>query len=203
MWWTRAPYRMPFLTSAIFLTHSCAWIQFTWLNHVAVTGTATAAPAKRVDAGSSPARNSSSHISDRPGWQMRSLHPTENREEHARYVPQAPFSKTTQEHLWGQHKGADDPCKIVAAGALPAVSTSSPAVTCVTEADKAHVAQLDNAPDYGSGRWRFESFRARQSAFSLEQPCGTNCLRCRARLLRPENGPGPSPCQAAILSNSS
>ena len=26
----------------------------------------------------------------------------------------------------------------------------------------AHVAQLDNGPDYGSGRWRFESFRARQ-----------------------------------------
>ena len=26
---------------------------------------------------------------------------------------------------WGQHKGADDPCKIVAAGALPAVSTIS------------------------------------------------------------------------------
>ena len=29
-----------------------------WFNHVAVTGRATAAPAKRVDAGSSPARNS-------------------------------------------------------------------------------------------------------------------------------------------------
>src|SRR5215813_7802061 len=57
-------------------------------NHVAVTGTATAAPAKRVDAGSSPARNSNQ---PKPGWQMRSLHPTENREEHARYVPQAPF----------------------------------------------------------------------------------------------------------------
>jgi hypothetical protein len=28
--------------------------------------------------------------------------------------------------------------------------------------DNAHVAKLDNAPDYGSGRWRFESFRARQ-----------------------------------------
>src|SRR5882724_1438830 len=98
MWWTRAPCRMPFshqphLEPTIFLTHSCSWIQFTWLNHVAVTGTATAAPAKRVDAGSSPARNSSSHISDTPGWQMRSLHPTENREEHARYVPQAPFRR--------------------------------------------------------------------------------------------------------------
>jgi hypothetical protein len=31
-------------------------------NHVAVTGTATAAPAKRVNAGSSPARNSKSLI---------------------------------------------------------------------------------------------------------------------------------------------
>ncbi len=31
-------------------------------NHVAVTGTATAAPAKRVDAGSSPARNSNSRL---------------------------------------------------------------------------------------------------------------------------------------------
>src|SRR5262245_39339309 len=59
-------------------------------NHVAVTGTATAAPAKRVHAGSSPARNSNQ---PKPGWQMRSLHPTENREEHARYVPQAPFFK--------------------------------------------------------------------------------------------------------------
>src|SRR5690349_15383201 len=60
-------------------------------NHVAVTGTATAAPAKRVDAGSSPARNSKQ---PKPGWQMRSLHPTENREEHVRYVPQAPYFKS-------------------------------------------------------------------------------------------------------------
>ena len=59
-------------------------------HHVAVTGTATAAPAKRIHAGSSPARNSNR---SKPGWQMRSLHPTENREEHARYVPQAPFFK--------------------------------------------------------------------------------------------------------------
>ena len=44
-----------------------------------------------------------------------------------------------------------------------------------TEADKAHVAQLDNAPDYGSGRWRFESFRARHCTILRDS------LRCRRR----------------------
>ena len=129
MWRNRTPCRKHFFSPAplgvrYFLTHSCSWIQFTWLNHVAVTGTATAAPAKRVDAGSSPARNSNSHISDTPGWQMRSLHPTENREEHARYVPQAPFFEDNTKPSMGTAQGADDPCKIVAAGALPAVSTN-------------------------------------------------------------------------------
>src|SRR5215510_14851861 len=38
------------------------------------------------------------------------------------------FESRPQLHLWGQHKGADDPCKIVAAGALPAVSTRFPAM---------------------------------------------------------------------------
>jgi hypothetical protein len=49
------------------------------------------------------------------------------------------------------------------------------AVTCVTETDNAHVAQLDNAPDYGSGRWRFESFRARHCTILRD------ILRCRHR----------------------
>ncbi len=31
-----------------------------------------------------------------------------------------------------------------------------------------------------------------RASSSREQPCCTNCLRCRARLLRPENEPGPS-----------
>jgi hypothetical protein len=50
-----------------------------------------------------------------PGWQMRSLRRAENAQESARYGPRAPIR--------GQHKGAGDPCKIAAVGALPTVST--------------------------------------------------------------------------------
>src|SRR5262249_42227039 len=42
------------------------------------------------------------------------------------------------------------PLKLVIAGSNPARRTN------------AHVAKLDNVPDYESGRWRFESSRARQ-----------------------------------------
>ena len=105
--------------------------------------------------------------------------------------------------IWGQHKGADDPCKIVAAGALPAVSTNC----CHSREDKAHVAQLDNAPDYGSGRWRFESFRARQPASQTAVLHQLPALKGSVTSFSKTTGAcaptEPNTCQAALLRNPS
>jgi hypothetical protein len=51
--------------------------------------------------------------------------------------------------------------------------------------DNAHVAQLDNAPDYGSGRWRFESFRARHCTILRD------IQRCRRRFAVGHTTKGP------------
>jgi hypothetical protein len=46
------------------------------------------------------------------------------------FAPCIPFSLTpgVKSNIRGQHKGADDLCKIVAVGALPTVSTNFPIV---------------------------------------------------------------------------
>src|SRR5262249_643601 len=60
---------------------------------------------------------------------------------------------------WGQHKGADDPCKIVAVGALPTVSTIS-----------FPIVQRQDARLL-TGESRFESWSGSQSEHFLEKAC--------------------------------
>src|SRR5215470_4512062 len=60
----------------------------------------------------------------------------------------------------------------------------------------APVAQLDRAPDYGSGGWEFESLRARHSSMDAQHdamrsaatgaPCARPCARPRSRESRCE-----------------
>ena len=161
-------------------------------NHVAVTGTATAAPAKRVDAGSSPARNSISVVSTGgrhqskskalplitvswllipipPGWQMRLLHPTENREEYARYVPQAPVSgdSTSVQTIlasssWPERYRLSPPIALVAQRTERQASTLGP---CGFESCRGlhrgnvHVAQWTRAETSEASGCAFESRR--------------------------------------------
>src|SRR5712671_3293927 len=114
---------------------------------------------------------------------------------------------------WGQHKGADDPCKIVVVGALPTVSTNSfpsshlgeggrlltgeawfetrggshftrrsssgqgpqPLKLVIAGSNPARRTNCSRsstggAPDYGSGRCRFDSCRELQSSACVEVP---------------------------------
>ena len=65
-------------------------------------------------------------------------------------MPSEALAKEGHSVYWGQHKGADDPCKIVVAGALPAVSTNS---------SDALVAQRTERRASTSGPCGFESCR--------------------------------------------
>jgi hypothetical protein len=80
---------------------------------------------------------------------------------------------------------------------------SPPIAGCHARKDKAHVAQLDSAPDYGSGRWRFESFRARQLRSSYSRAAPTACAAGPGYfVLKKRQGhpprTEPTSCQAAF-----
>jgi len=88
---------------------------------------------ERCDAGSSPAPGSNS------------IHVAVTGTGYGRDCKSRTYGFESRPPLRGQHKSADDPCKIVAAGALPAVSTNS---------SDALVAQSDRAPSFYLGTVR-------------------------------------------------
>jgi hypothetical protein len=131
--------------------------------HVAVTGKATAAPAKRGYAGSSPARNFTHvHVAQ---WIR---------------VEASEASGCAFESRRGLHHHMSKFGELAERQGTAVLTRRDLRVGQVRllhspPMPDAHVAQSDNVPDYESGRWRFESSRAHHFGHSLRAPCSAAC----------------------------